>query len=130
MILDLDTAKVLYLLESPNELKLVVDEAMDVLRNHPRLPLMLDSYMSTMCNESWGRSSYVRAMIKVHANVELKEFIVVAVPKLEGNGYTCETVTVEYEWKPPRCFNMQDFWSYARSMTSYCKGDAYQEGGK
>ncbi|GKD78564.1 polyadenylate-binding protein 2-like protein, partial [Tanacetum coccineum] len=33
MILELDTAEVLYLLESPNELKLVVDEAMDVLRN-------------------------------------------------------------------------------------------------
>ncbi|GKG19472.1 polyadenylate-binding protein 2-like protein, partial [Tanacetum coccineum] len=33
MILELDTSEVLYLLESPNELKLVVDEAMDVLRN-------------------------------------------------------------------------------------------------
>nr|GEY80575.1 polyadenylate-binding protein 2-like [Tanacetum cinerariifolium] len=33
MILELDTAEVLYLLESLNELKLVVDEAMDVLRN-------------------------------------------------------------------------------------------------
>ncbi|PWA78246.1 Poly(A) binding 8-like protein [Artemisia annua] len=33
MILELDTAEVLYLLESPNELKLTVDEAMDVLKN-------------------------------------------------------------------------------------------------
>nr|GEW23715.1 polyadenylate-binding protein 2-like [Tanacetum cinerariifolium] len=33
MVLELDTAEVLYLLESPNELKLAVDEAMDVLRN-------------------------------------------------------------------------------------------------
>nr|GEY44230.1 polyadenylate-binding protein 2-like [Tanacetum cinerariifolium] len=33
MILELDTTEVLYLLESPDELKLVVDEAMDVLRN-------------------------------------------------------------------------------------------------
>nr|GEW23716.1 hypothetical protein [Tanacetum cinerariifolium] len=36
----------------------------------------------------------------------VKEFIVVAVPKLEGNGYTCETLTVEYEWKPPSRFEM------------------------
>ncbi|GKE52889.1 ribonuclease H-like domain-containing protein, partial [Tanacetum coccineum] len=33
-----------------------------------------------------GRSSYARAMIEAHANVELKESIVVAIPKLEGNG--------------------------------------------
>nr|GEV39438.1 polyadenylate-binding protein 2-like [Tanacetum cinerariifolium] len=33
MILELDTTEVLYLLESPKELKLVVDEAMDVLSN-------------------------------------------------------------------------------------------------
>nr|GFA34410.1 polyadenylate-binding protein 2-like [Tanacetum cinerariifolium] len=33
MILELDTTEVLYLLESPKEFKLVVDEAMDVLRN-------------------------------------------------------------------------------------------------
>ena len=28
-------------------------------------PLMLDAYSSTMCNESWGRSSYARALIEV-----------------------------------------------------------------
>ncbi|GKF93936.1 reverse transcriptase domain-containing protein [Tanacetum coccineum] len=35
--------------------------------------------------------------------MELKDTIVVAMPKLVGEGfYTC-TVRVEYEWKPPRC---------------------------
>ncbi|PWA70348.1 Nucleotide-binding, alpha-beta plait [Artemisia annua] len=33
MILELDTAEVLYLLESPNELKLMIAKAMDVLKN-------------------------------------------------------------------------------------------------
>nr|GEU76082.1 hypothetical protein [Tanacetum cinerariifolium] len=41
-------------------------------------PLMLDSYTSDMCMQSWGKSSYVRAMIMLLADVELKETIVVA----------------------------------------------------
>ncbi|GKC10865.1 putative RNA-directed DNA polymerase, partial [Tanacetum coccineum] len=50
-----------------------------------------------------GRSSYARAMIEVRADVELKGTIMVAMPKLTGEGfYTCN-VCVEYEWKPPRC---------------------------
>lgn len=28
-------------------------------------PLMLDSYTSTMCMKSWGRSNYARAMIEL-----------------------------------------------------------------
>ncbi|GJU58811.1 zinc finger, CCHC-type containing protein [Tanacetum coccineum] len=43
------------------------------------------------------------ALIEVRADVELKDNIVVAIPKLVGEGfYTC-TVRVEYEWKPPTC---------------------------
>ncbi|GJY70441.1 ribonuclease H-like domain, reverse transcriptase, RNA-dependent DNA polymerase [Tanacetum coccineum] len=85
------------------------DDGLSFIASKTRNPLMLDLYTSTMCNESWGRSSYARAMIEVHANVELKESILVAVPKLEGNGYTCETVTGEYEWKPPRCSTCKIF---------------------
>ncbi|GJS56614.1 hypothetical protein Tco_0629976 [Tanacetum coccineum] len=40
-------------------------------------PLMLDSYTSDMCMQSWGRLSYARAMIKLRADVELKDNIVV-----------------------------------------------------
>ncbi|GJV49229.1 hypothetical protein Tco_1439441 [Tanacetum coccineum] len=66
-------------------------------------PLMSDSYTSDMCIQSWDRSSYARALIEVRADVELKDNIVVAMPKLVGDGfYTCN-VRVEYEWKPPRC---------------------------
>nr|GEV55973.1 hypothetical protein [Tanacetum cinerariifolium] len=66
-------------------------------------PLMLDLYTSDMCIQSWGRSSYARDLIKIRADVELKDTIVVAMPKLNEEGfYTC-TVRVEYEWKPPRC---------------------------
>nr|GEY28108.1 hypothetical protein [Tanacetum cinerariifolium] len=40
-------------------------------------PLMLDSYTSDTCMQSWDRSSYARAMIKLRADVELKDNIVV-----------------------------------------------------
>lgn len=33
--------------------------------------LRIDSYTCTMCSESWGRSSYARAMIEVTSQVEL-----------------------------------------------------------
>ncbi|GJS01635.1 hypothetical protein Tco_0318143 [Tanacetum coccineum] len=66
--------------------------------------LMLDFYTSDMCIQSWGRSSYARALIEVRADVELKDNIVVAMPKLVRDGfYMCNNVRVEYEWKPPKC---------------------------
>ncbi|GKE88272.1 hypothetical protein Tco_1565747, partial [Tanacetum coccineum] len=65
--------------------------------------LMHDSYTSDMCIQSWGRSSYARALIEVQADVELKDNTVVAMHTLIGEGfYTCN-VHVEYEWKPLRC---------------------------
>ncbi|GKF04193.1 hypothetical protein Tco_0034861, partial [Tanacetum coccineum] len=44
-------------------------------------PLMLDSYTFDMCMQSWGSSSYAKAMIELRANVELKDTIVVAMHK-------------------------------------------------
>nr|GEV67726.1 hypothetical protein [Tanacetum cinerariifolium] len=72
-------------------------------------PLMLDSYTSDMCVQSWGNSSYARVMIELRANVELKDNIIVAMPKLTREGhYTCN-LHVEYEWKPPRCSSCKVF---------------------
>ncbi|GJW27605.1 ATP-dependent DNA helicase PIF1-like protein [Tanacetum coccineum] len=66
-------------------------------------PLVLDSYTSDMCIRSWDRSSYARALIKFWADVDLKDNIMVFMPKLIREGfYTCN-VHAEYEWKPPRC---------------------------
>ncbi|GKC53584.1 putative reverse transcriptase domain-containing protein, partial [Tanacetum coccineum] len=65
--------------------------------------LILDSCTSDMCMESWVRSSYARAMIKLWDDVDLKDTIMVAMPKLVKEGfYTC-TVRVKYEWKSIRC---------------------------
>ncbi|GJZ63462.1 hypothetical protein Tco_0619883 [Tanacetum coccineum] len=54
-------------------------------------------------------SSYARVMIKLRADVELKDNIVVAMPKITRKGhYTCN-VRVEYEWKPLRCSSCKVF---------------------
>ncbi|GJW44645.1 hypothetical protein Tco_0073444 [Tanacetum coccineum] len=66
-------------------------------------PIMLDSYTSNMCLNSWGRSSYARALIEVSAEKELIESIVVAIPLGKDKGHSLATVKVEYEWQPPRC---------------------------
>nr|GFA38996.1 hypothetical protein [Tanacetum cinerariifolium] len=35
--------------------------------------------------------------------VVLPESLTIGVPLIENTGFTIETVTIEYEWKPPRC---------------------------
>ncbi|GJY33720.1 kinase-like domain, phloem protein 2-like protein [Tanacetum coccineum] len=72
-------------------------------------PLMLDSYTSDMCMQSLGRSSYARLMVELKADVELKDNIVMAMPKITREGHYICNVRVEYEWKPPRCSSCKIF---------------------
>ncbi|GJU70619.1 zinc knuckle CX2CX4HX4C containing protein [Tanacetum coccineum] len=67
------------------------------------LPIILDSFTSLMCIESWGRSSFARCLIEIKADEDLKESITMGIPLPKGKGFTKEMVRVEYEWKPPRC---------------------------
>ncbi|GKB95409.1 hypothetical protein Tco_0981546 [Tanacetum coccineum] len=63
-------------------------------------------------------SSYARAMIELRDDVELKDTIVVVMPKLIGEGfYTC-TICVEYDWKPPRRSNSNPF-NVLKSVENY-----------
>nr|GEU41386.1 hypothetical protein [Tanacetum cinerariifolium] len=60
-------------------------------------PLMLDSYTFDMCIQSWDKSSYTRALIEILADVEMKDTVMVAMPKLVGQKfYTC-TIRVEVD---------------------------------
>nr|GEW72365.1 hypothetical protein [Tanacetum cinerariifolium] len=68
------------------------------IRNNP---LILKKWNSDVNIFKKCRSSYVRVMIKVWAAVELKDNIVVVMPKLVGEGFHTCNVRVEYEWKPP-----------------------------
>ncbi|GKB01352.1 cytokinin dehydrogenase 3-like protein [Tanacetum coccineum] len=72
-------------------------------------PLMLDSYTTDMCMQYWDRLSYAKVMVELKANVELKDNIVVVMPKItRASHYTCN-VRIEYEWKPPRCSSYKVF---------------------
>nr|GEU37628.1 hypothetical protein [Tanacetum cinerariifolium] len=62
-----------------------------------------DSYTNSMCLESWGRSNYARILIEIDVCNDFGDNLVMAVPNLEGTGYTKEIIRVEHEWKPPRC---------------------------
>ncbi|GKD63680.1 cytokinin dehydrogenase 3-like protein [Tanacetum coccineum] len=70
---------------------------------------MLNSYTSDMCMQTWGRSSYARVLIELRANVELKNNIVVAMPRIREEGHYLCNVHVEYEWKPLRCATCKVF---------------------
>nr|GEW49616.1 hypothetical protein [Tanacetum cinerariifolium] len=86
----------------PDE-NLLNEDGLSAIATKMGTPLMLDSYTSDMCMQSWGRSSYARVMVELRADVELKDNIAVAMPKITRKGhYTCN-VRVEYEWKHPRC---------------------------
>ncbi|GJX51804.1 zinc knuckle CX2CX4HX4C containing protein [Tanacetum coccineum] len=60
-------------------------------------PIMFDSYTSSMCNDSWGSSSFARCLIKVNSEADLVDVVTVGVPSLSGEGFTKETIRVEYE---------------------------------
>ncbi|GKE90940.1 hypothetical protein Tco_1572035 [Tanacetum coccineum] len=57
-------------------------------------PIMLDSYTSSICMQSWGRLNYARALIDIRVDRELKEIMVIVVQCLEGNRDMLHTVRV------------------------------------
>ncbi|GJY77709.1 copia protein [Tanacetum coccineum] len=58
------------------------EDGLSVIATKLGTPFMFDSYTSDMCMQSLGRLSYARVMIELRADVELKDTIVVAMPKL------------------------------------------------
>ncbi|GKF97870.1 zinc knuckle CX2CX4HX4C containing protein, partial [Tanacetum coccineum] len=66
-------------------------------------PVMLDSYTSSMCNDSWGMSSFAQCLIEVNSEADLVDVVTIGIPSLSEDDFTKETIRVEYEWRPPRC---------------------------
>ncbi|GJS33343.1 hypothetical protein Tco_0531725 [Tanacetum coccineum] len=56
-----------------------------------------------MCNHSWGRSSFSWCLIEVNSEADLVDVVTISIPSLTRDGFTKETIRVEYEWRPPRC---------------------------
>nr|GEU79977.1 peptide-N(4)-(N-acetyl-beta-glucosaminyl) asparagine amidase A [Tanacetum cinerariifolium] len=71
------------------------EDGLSVISTKLGTPLMPDSYTSDMCMQSWGMSSYVRAMIELQTNVELKDNIVAAMPKINREGHSTCNIRVE-----------------------------------
>ncbi|GJX73877.1 trichome birefringence-like protein 3 [Tanacetum coccineum] len=73
--------------------------------------ISLDALTSAMCVEAWGRIGFARAFIKVSADKELKQEVIMAIPKGEDvdAGHTMVKIQVEYEWKPPLCIDCHVF---------------------
>ncbi|XP_022040603.1 uncharacterized protein LOC110943155 [Helianthus annuus] len=84
-------------------LAVYTDDGLSLLASKVGIPKRLDSYTADMCIENWGRTSYARAMVEINADKELKSHVVVAIPKMDEEGFVMERVRVEYEWKPLRC---------------------------
>ncbi|GKC17855.1 hypothetical protein Tco_1014637 [Tanacetum coccineum] len=68
-------------------------DGLSVIATKLGTPLMLDSYTSKMCMQSWGKSSYASAMIEFRDKMELKDTIMVAKPKLVGERNLSSDVT-------------------------------------
>ncbi|GJX47075.1 retrovirus-related pol polyprotein from transposon TNT 1-94 [Tanacetum coccineum] len=47
-------------------------------------PVMLDSYTSSMCNESLGRSSFARCLIEVNSEADLMDVVTIGIPYFIG----------------------------------------------
>ncbi|GKA28989.1 hypothetical protein Tco_0715234 [Tanacetum coccineum] len=63
------------------------EDGLSIIATKLGISLMLDSYTSDMCMQSWHTSSYARAMIDLRADGALKDTIVVAIPILIGEGF-------------------------------------------
>ncbi|PWA68531.1 ATPase, F1/V1/A1 complex, alpha/beta subunit, Zinc knuckle CX2CX4HX4C [Artemisia annua] len=84
-------------------LQVFEEDGINLISNFIGKPVMLDSYTTSMCKESWGRSSFSRCLIEVNSEVDLVEVVTIGFPSLSGEGFTKENIRVEYEWRPPRC---------------------------
>ncbi|GJS53739.1 copia protein [Tanacetum coccineum] len=58
------------------------------------------------------------AIIEIRADLELKDNIVAAMPKITKEGYYTCNIRVEYEWKPPRCACCKGFQLVSKNSTA------------
>ncbi|GJX76575.1 zinc knuckle CX2CX4HX4C containing protein [Tanacetum coccineum] len=57
--------------------------------------IMLVSFTSSMCTDSWGRSIFARCLIEVKADAALKDNVTMGIPLPDDEGFTKETVQVD-----------------------------------
>nr|XP_043630013.1 uncharacterized protein LOC122601309 [Erigeron canadensis] len=72
-------------------------------------PVLLDSYTSHMCLQSWGRHSFARALIELGATKDFKDSLIVGIPNVNREGFTKQEVSIKYVWCPPHCKHCKVF---------------------
>nr|GEU62777.1 hypothetical protein [Tanacetum cinerariifolium] len=65
-----------------------IEDGLGAIATKLDTPMLIDSYTSTMCTNS--RSTYVKAMVELRVNVELKDTLVVDVLKFVGLGHVLD----------------------------------------
>ncbi|GJT99634.1 hypothetical protein Tco_1109973 [Tanacetum coccineum] len=55
-------------------------DGLSIITSKLGTPMLLDSYVNTIYEESWGRNSYAQALIELHAENEFKDSLVGVVP--------------------------------------------------
>ncbi|GJS07218.1 gag-aspartyl protease domain-containing protein [Tanacetum coccineum] len=58
-----------------------IEDGLGAIATKLDTPMLIYSYTSAMCTNSWGMSSYVKAMVELRVNVELKDTLAVDIPK-------------------------------------------------
>nr|GEX17831.1 zinc knuckle CX2CX4HX4C [Tanacetum cinerariifolium] len=84
-------------------LQVFEEEGVSLIASYLGKPIMMDSITSSMCKDAWGRSSFARCLVEINSDSDFLDKISIGVPDIDGPGFTKETISVEYEWKPPRC---------------------------
>lgn len=69
-------------------LQVFSEDGISIIATHLGTPIMLDSYTSAMCIDSWRRSSFARCLIEIDSHADLKESITVGVPLVDSLEFT------------------------------------------
>ncbi|GJY64200.1 reverse transcriptase domain-containing protein [Tanacetum coccineum] len=85
------------------------EDGLSLIATQIGTPIMLDTFTSSMCIESWGRISFACALVEISSDKDLKKEVTMAVPNEDGTSYTREIISVEYEWQPLRCLECKIF---------------------
>ena len=79
------------------------EDGLSLIATQVGKPIMLDSFTSSMCVDSWGRISFARALVELSSDSVLKREVTMAIPKENDSGFITACIKVEYEWRPPHC---------------------------
>ncbi|GKA96079.1 sugar transport protein 13 [Tanacetum coccineum] len=59
------------------------EDGLSLISTQVGKPIMLDAFTSEMCADLWGRLGFARALIEVSADKDLKQEVVIVVPKVD-----------------------------------------------